>query len=217
MTPAHMAPGHPSRSTRNDENVTRWALAARSGNPEAVERFVRATHRDVWRFVAHLSSDVNSADDLTQDTYLRALTSLPRYAGRSCARVWLLSIARRVVIDRYRSAATRPRIVNSADWQAAAERAQPAGLPEFDEGVALRDLLDALDDTRREAFLLTQVLGLPYGDAAAVAGCPVGTVRSRVARARADLTGWLDAAERDTTSPTRTSWDPSGEPRYRSR
>ncbi|WP_043268455.1 sigma-70 family RNA polymerase sigma factor [Streptomyces sp. CT34] len=193
MTPAHVEHGRPSRSTRNDEKVTRWALAARSGNPDAVEHFVRATHRDVWRFVAHLSSDVNVADDLTQETYLRALTSLPRYAGRSCARIWLLSIARRVVIDRYRSAAARPRIVNSVDWQAAAERAQPTDLPGFDEGVALRDLLDSLDDTRREAFLLTQVLGLPYQDAAAVAGCPVGTVRSRVARARADLSGWLNA------------------------
>ncbi|WP_308288794.1 sigma factor-like helix-turn-helix DNA-binding protein [Streptomyces humicola] len=59
----------------------------------------------------------------------------------------------------------------------------------------LRELLNALDETRREAFVLTQMIGLPYADAAAVVGCPAGTVRSRVARARADLSGWLSTAE----------------------
>jgi RNA polymerase sigma-70 factor (ECF subfamily) len=47
--------------------------------------------------------------------------------------------------------------------------------------------LARLDGDRREAFVLTQLLGLPYAEAAEVAGCPVGTIRSRVARARADL------------------------------
>ncbi|MFF4284649.1 sigma-70 family RNA polymerase sigma factor [Streptomyces sp. NPDC001633] len=195
MTPALEETTRASRSTTDDAQVTEWALAARSGESDAVERFIRATHKDVWRFVAHRSDDLHGADDLTQETFLRALTSLPRFAGRSCARTWLLSIARRVVIDRYRSAATRPRIAAVDDWQEVAERAQPSGLPGFTEGIALRELLDALDSTRREAFVLTQLLGLPYADAAAVVGCPVGTVRSRVARARADLTCWLSAAE----------------------
>ncbi|MBV9024407.1 MAG: sigma-70 family RNA polymerase sigma factor, partial [Streptomycetaceae bacterium] len=105
-----------SRTVKDDNQVTQWALAARSGGPDEVERFVQATHQDVWRFVAHLSADVHGADDLTQETYLRALTSLPRFAGRSCARTWLLSIARRVVIDSYRSAAARPRIATTDDW-----------------------------------------------------------------------------------------------------
>ena len=51
----------------------------------------------------------------------------------------------------------------------------------------MADLLARLDADRREAFVLTQLLGLPYAEAAEVAGCPVGTIRSRVARARADL------------------------------
>lgn len=55
------------------------------------------------------------------------------------------------------------------------------------EGAAVADLLDRLDPDRREAFVLTQLLGLSYAEAAEVAGCPVGTIRSRVARARADL------------------------------
>ncbi|NUL06019.1 sigma-70 family RNA polymerase sigma factor [Streptomyces lunaelactis] len=180
---------------RDDAQVTEWALAARSGDREAIESFIRATRRDVWRYVAHLSADLHAADDLTQETFLRALTALPRFAGRSCARVWLLSIARRVVVDRYRAAAARPRIAAARDWQAAAERTQQSGLPGFEEGVALLDLLDALDAPRREAFVLTQLLGLPYAEAAAEVGCPIGTVRSRVARARADMTTLLNAAE----------------------
>ena len=58
---------------------------------------------------------------------------------------------------------------------------------------SLGELLDALPPERREAFLLTQLLGLPYAEAASVADCPVGTVRSRVARARQDLAAQLGA------------------------
>lgn len=60
-------------------------------------------------------------------------------------------------------------------------------MPGFDDGIVLLDLLTTLPDERREAFVLTQMLGLSYEEAALVSGCPVGTVRSRVARARAVL------------------------------
>ena len=59
------------------------------------------------------------------------------------------------------------------------------------DGVAVTDLLARLDHDRREAFVLTQLLGLSYAEAAEVADCPVGTIRSRVARARADLVSSL--------------------------
>ncbi|MFI9722208.1 sigma-70 family RNA polymerase sigma factor [Streptomyces sp. NPDC052396] len=181
---------------RDDETVTTWALAARTGDAEAVEHFIRATQSDVRRYVARLSNDPQGADDLVQETYLRALRALPRFEGRSSARTWLLSIARRTVVDRLRFNAARPRLSDTDDWQSAAERAQPAELPGFDEGVALSQLLDRLPYERREAFVLTQLLGLPYAEAALVAGCPVGTVRSRVARAREALIGQLETAER---------------------
>ncbi|MEV5432577.1 sigma-70 family RNA polymerase sigma factor [Streptomyces sp. NPDC052701] len=164
-----------------DESTTAWALAARSGDAEAVERFVRSLHRDVRRYVTSLGVDPQSADDLTQDTFLRALTSLHRFEGRSSARTWLLTIARRAVLDSLRYAAARPRLSGTDDWQAAAERAQPHGLPGFDEGIAL-----------------AQLLGLPYAEAALVSNCPVGTVRSRVARARTCLIELLNDAEHPT-------------------
>ncbi|HEY8981147.1 MAG TPA: sigma-70 family RNA polymerase sigma factor [Streptomyces sp.] len=178
-----------------DASTTAWALAARGGDPYAAERFVRALHGDVVRYVAYLSGDPQSADDLAQDTFARALGSLHRYEGRAPARVWLLSIARRAVADSLRRAAVRPRVADVADWRTAAECAQPRGLPGFDEGVALLDLLEALPEDRREAFLLTQVVGLSYEEAAGFAGCPVGTIRSRVARARLTLTALLVETE----------------------
>ena len=57
----------------------------------------------------------------------------------------------------------------------------------FEDIVEIRMLLDGVDSDRREALLLTQVLGLSYAEAAEICGCPVGTIRSRVARARDDL------------------------------
>ncbi|MEY7981357.1 sigma-70 family RNA polymerase sigma factor [Streptomyces pilosus] len=180
-----------------DESTTAWALAARGGDPAAVEHFVRALHRDVRHYVTYLSADPQAAEDLAQDTFLRALGSLHRFEGRSSARTWLLSIARRAVIDSYRYASARPRPADTDDWQAAAEGAQPRGLPGFDDGVALAELLDALPEERREAFILTQLLGLPYAEAAELSDCPVGTVRSRVARARSSLIRSLHDAERD--------------------
>jgi RNA polymerase sigma-70 factor, ECF subfamily len=182
----------------NDSDITGWALAARQGDRSAMEQFVRATQRDVWRFVAHLS-DIKSADDLTQETYLRALGSVHRFEGRSSARVWLLSIARRTVADHIRAIRTRPRLVDLPDWQSAAELAHPVGALGFAEGVALSDLIWSLPPDQRDAFVLTQTLGLSYADTAEICGCPIGTVRSRVARARDELV----TALRDLDRPCR--------------
>ncbi|AJE44040.1 sigma-70 family RNA polymerase sigma factor [Streptomyces nodosus] len=185
---------NPALPVLTDETVTAIALAAARGDSDASERFVQALQLDVRRFVTYLAKDAQAADDLTQDTFLRALSSLHRFEGRSSARTWLLSIARRVVADSLRHAAVRPRVADTADWQLAAERSQPKGLPGFDEGLALTELIDALSQDRREAFVLTQLLGLSYAEVAALRGCPVGTVRSRVSRARRSLARCLTDA-----------------------
>ncbi|MEV6736370.1 sigma-70 family RNA polymerase sigma factor [Streptomyces sp. NPDC051104] len=195
ITPALPASREQSRKNSREDSITALALAARSGEPDAVDLFVRALHRDVRHYVTYLSADPQNADDLTQDTFLRALGSLHRFEGRSSARTWLLSIARRAVIDSIRYNSSRPRLSDTGDWQSAAERTQPRDLPGFDDGIALTELLDTLPDDRREAFVLTQMVGLPYAEAALVSNCPIGTVRSRVARARTSLIEWLDEAE----------------------
>ncbi len=169
---------------RDDDRVTRLALSAGRGDPAALEQFIRATQRDVWRTVAYLA-DPGSADDLTQETFLRAIRSLPKFNGRSSARTWLLSIARRVVVDQIRHNQSRPRTSYAVDVHTVLDKRRPDG--RFEDIVEIKLLLDGLDTDRRHALLLTQVLGLSYAEAAEVCGCAVGTIRSRVARARDDL------------------------------
>ena len=171
--------------------ITALALAAGRGDRAALDRFIRATERDVWRTVAFLA-DPGSADDLTQETYLRAIGALPRFAGRSSARTWLLSIARRVVVDQVRRNQARPRTTSQVDLESLHHA--PRGAARFEDVVEIRVLLEGLTPERRAALVLTQVLGLSYGEAAEVCGCPLGTIRSRVARARDDL---IAAARRD--------------------
>lgn len=166
------------------DELTSAALRARRGDTAAATAFVRGTQADVWRMCANLGSRA-LADDLTQETYARAFASLHRFAGRSSVRTWLLSIARRVCADAVHEAVKTRAHIESDTVDLTAVRS----LAVFDpaESVALTGLLSALDRDRREAFVLTQLVGLSYAEAADVCNCPVGTIRSRVARARADL------------------------------
>ncbi|MBO0855467.1 MAG: sigma-70 family RNA polymerase sigma factor [Nocardia sp.] len=171
-----------------EDELTALAMAAGRGDRRAFEQWVRALQADIWRFHAYRAGP-GAADDLTQETFVRAFGSLPRFAGRASSRAWLLSIARRVVVDSIRSAVARPRLHGGDDWQTLAEQraAQQRSGRAFEDLVEVRVLLDGLDPERREALVLTQVLGLSYQEAADVCGVPVGTVRSRIARAREDL------------------------------
>ena len=74
------------------DELTSLAIAAGHGDRDALARLVRQTQADVWRLCAHLV-DPAAADDLTQDTYLRAIPALPRFRGDAPARAWLLAIA----------------------------------------------------------------------------------------------------------------------------
>jgi len=167
------------------DELARTATEAAVGDPVAAAALVRATQSDVWRLCAALG-DRETADDLTQETYLRAFASLHRFEGRSSVRTWLLSIARRVCADAVRSRRRRRLTLVREERELETLALPPVDDP-VAEGAAVTDLLARLDADRREAFVLTQLLGLPYAEAAEVAGCPVGTIRSRVARARADL------------------------------
>lgn len=171
--PATAAPG---------DELTELLLQAAAGDRVALATFVRRTQADVWRFCAHLV-EVAAADDLTQEVYLRAMRSAPRFRGDASARTWLLAIARNVAADEIRRRQRRRQIVPPP--------AQPGPDPAGE--VALGILLDQLEPDRRAAFVLTQVLGASYAEAARVCGVPIGTIRSRVARAREQLVTLLHA------------------------
>lgn len=174
------------------DELTRLALEVKAGDEAALIGFVHRTQADVWRFVAHLV-DHAEADDLTQEVYLRAIPALARYRGDAPAKLWLLAIARRVCADDLRRRVRRRRARGGVEIPI--ESAELPPTPDQTGSVDLDALVAGLDTDRRTAFVLTQLLGLPYDEAARVCEVPVGTIRSRVARARADL---LAAAAADT-------------------
>jgi RNA polymerase sigma-70 factor (ECF subfamily) len=144
------------------------------------EEFVEASYPTVWRFCASLAGAA-AADDLAQETFLRATRALPQLRSQASRRTWILSIARRACMDdlrgRYRREQRDQRL----------EQPGVSHVADASDEIATRELLSQLEPDRRTAFTLTQLFGLTYDEAAAVCGCPVGTVRSRVARARDDL------------------------------
>jgi RNA polymerase sigma-70 factor, ECF subfamily len=161
-----------------------FSAAVRAGDHVALSIFIRESQADVWHYCAYLARGLET-DDLVQETYLRALRALPKYQGRAPMRVWLLSIARRVCVDAIRTAQRRRRISTLFS--------RPAAQADAVEQLAINALIDSLPHDQREAFVLTQLLGYSYAEVAAISDVPVGTIRSRIARARNDLHQQLDA------------------------
>jgi RNA polymerase sigma-70 factor (ECF subfamily) len=185
------------------DELTRLLRAAQGGDRLALASFIRGSQAEVWRLCAYLV-DRQAADDLTQEVYLRAWTALPGWRGEASARTWLLAIARRTCAQAIR----RRRWPLILPIEPAADDHRV--VPDSEEIVLLNQLIAGLDPQRRAAFVLTQLLGLSYAEAAEICGCPVGTIRSRVARARADLANQL----RDSSlTPALTTAPMSDQPR----
>jgi RNA polymerase sigma-70 factor, ECF subfamily len=176
------------------DELTHLLLQAGEGDRLALHAFIQRTQADVWRFCAHLV-DRDAADDLTQETYVRAMGAAPRFRADASARTWLLAIARRTCADEIRKRQRR------RPWELLTDRPGDRVVPDPSRTSDLHALIDTLPDDRRAAFVLTQLLGLSYAEAADALDVPIGTIRSRVARAREDLvtmmqadTGQADAA-----------------------
>jgi len=155
------------------------AMAAKEGNRFALDAFTRETLPAVQGLCRHLG-DPDTAEDLVQETYARMMRSLPNFRGDGSARSWLLRIARNTCAD-----ATRVR-------KRRRTREAFAEVPDVADGPAagwteVHSVVQVLSPDRRQAFVLTQILDLPYQEVADILECPIGTVRSRVARAREDL------------------------------
>ncbi len=184
---------------KEGDGLTRLATTARSGDGKAMEAFVDAAYEQVWRLCATLVDEA-SGDDLAQETFVRAIRALPGFRGDSSARTWLLAIARYTCLDELRSRTRRRR----RDALAAPSLRGEPSVPDSSQEVAVSDLVRCLEPDRRAAFVLTQMLGLSYEEAALVCWCPTGTIRSRVARARTDLLDLLDLPESRRREPRTT-------------
>ena len=171
----------------DNDALLSYARAAQHGDDVALGHLVRATQGVIWRFCSNLSSR-QEADDLTQEVYIRATRNMGQYRGDAPVVSWLLSIARHVCADQVRRNQRHSRLATKLRGERPLEITPPSSLD-------LTALVDGLDPDRKTAFVLTQVLGLSYEEAAAVCECPIGTIRSRVARARNDLMAAVREAE----------------------
>ncbi len=172
------------------DHLTSLLLAAQRGDHEALERFVVETQHDVLAVCRYLG-DADTADDLAQETYERAFAALHRFRATGPARHWLLTIARRTCADSTRRRVRRRRLDRRIEAEPNDVATPPSTALELDEA------LQALDPDRRAAFVLTQITGLRYEEAAELLDVPIGTIRSRVARAREQLTEALSPTSQE--------------------
>jgi RNA polymerase sigma-70 factor (ECF subfamily) len=151
-------------------------------------------------FAVSLCGDRDRADDLVQETLFKAWNHLDSFKEGTNLKAWLFTILRNTYFSERRK---RKREVEDADGKHAARLAsRPAQLGHME----MRDFQDALSrlpDDQREALILVGAAGFSYEEAAEVSGCAVGTIKSRVNRARSRLAEMLelDEAEDGQSAP----------------
>jgi len=184
---AHRPKSRPSRGGKLDESLRETMLGA-------VPR-LRA-------FAISLCGNVDKADDLVQETLLRALSHIDQFEPGTNMSAWLFTILRNLFRSDYRK---RRREVEDDDGSYAETlKSQPeqSGRLEFEE---LPVALAKLPADQREALILVGASGLSYEEAADICGCPIGTIKSRVNRARGRLAELLSIESIDDLGPDQTT------------
>jgi RNA polymerase sigma factor (sigma-70 family) len=145
------------------------------------------------RYAHALTRDVGDADDLVQDCLERAIGRWGQRRADGNVRTWLFSILHNLAISRIRQARRRGRPIPLDDAPPAA-LAHPPGQDDAVRHGELKRALARLPDDQRDVLLLVSVEDLTYAEAAAILGVPVGTVMSRLSRAREGLRNLMDEA-----------------------
>jgi RNA polymerase sigma-70 factor (ECF subfamily) len=166
--------------------------AANEARDEAFEREALPWLDDVYRFALSLTRDESDADDVVQETYLRAYRSWHTFIPGTECRRWLFTICRNVFLrSRERQRPTvdledgeQDAVAAGSVYAAAREKGYDALYARLDLAPALRDALDELAEPFRSAVILVDVEDMTYETAAQVMGVPIGTVRSRLFRGR---------------------------------
>lgn len=175
----------------------------RRGDSDAFEELAREVAPRLYRLAVHLTGRRDAAEDLVQETLVRALPALRRFEGRARLSTYLQRTLGNLWKNSLRSR-SRSRIV---DWLKIGPGSDEGDAPELDpvdraesahdkleeqeRAVEVRAAVAKLPPERRLVLLLREVEERSYEEIAAVTGVPVGTVRSRLARAREDLRGLL--------------------------
>ncbi len=181
----------------NFSNIEDLQIVARvlEGNTGAFSALVQRHHERVYRAVYSLIGDLDEADDLAQEAFIKAFRALRRFRGQSLFSTWLHRIAinccldylkskhRRsfVSLDEYRENWDAPRI-----WMGRSENAD-VGVERRELQEILERALDNLSEEYRVTFVLREIEGLTYEEIAELLNCSIGTVKSRLFRGRAKL------------------------------
>jgi RNA polymerase sigma-70 factor, ECF subfamily len=177
----------------------------------AIRDAILAAVPSLRAFAISLSGQVDRADDLVQDTLLRALSNIDRFERGTNLNAWLFTILRNLFHSEYRK---RRREVEDPDGAYAGRlKVQPeqGSRLDFED---FRAALDRLPHDQREALLLVGASGISYEEeAATICGCAVGTIKSRVNRARSRLAAILTVEDVEDLGPdrmTRAALQPLG-------
>nr|WP_256711076.1 RNA polymerase sigma factor [Paenibacillus sp. FSL A5-0031] len=156
-----------------------------------IEPLIRKYWKDVWNYSFVLTQKHDMADDITQETFIRAFRSLYSFRGESTVKTWLLKIARNITIN-YRHSAFFRKIV-LMDQIKNNQSTPSAESIYFDDQFVDRiwELVLRLPKKQREVILLNAHYQMTLEDMANVLGLPEGTVKSRLHRARLKLDEWL--------------------------
>jgi RNA polymerase sigma-70 factor (ECF subfamily) len=178
-------------------NEAELVSAAQKGDLEAFNRLVISYQEKVFNLALRILGDEASAEDITQTTFLAAFRSLRRFRNGSF-RSWLYRIATNACYDEYRRLKRHP-VLSSESEDVAEEKFTPLdGMPglnilpekEYDRherDLVVQQALDRLETEQRSVVVLVDLQDLDYQEAAQILGVPVGTVKSRLARARIKL------------------------------
>jgi RNA polymerase sigma-70 factor (ECF subfamily) len=192
------------RTTSGDQLSDSVLIAdARRGEPSAWEAII-ARHREaVFRYAYLQVGDSSEAEDVAQETFLRAFRSFHRFDEARPLRPWLLRIARNLARNRWRSWTRRLRATER--WRTEAAREADGRLSTPDAGMAeaasqLRDIVARLQESDRQVIYLRFFLDLSVEEAGEALSLPAGTVKSRLSRALARL---REVVQRDHPSLSR--------------
>jgi RNA polymerase sigma-70 factor (ECF subfamily) len=168
----------------------------------SVKDAVLAAVPSLRAFAISLCGNVDRADDLVQETLLRALANIDSFQPGTNMSAWLFTILRNLFRSEYRK---RRREVEDSDGSYAESlKSQPEqnSRVEFEE---FRTALAKLPSDQREALILVGASGFSYEEAAEICGCAVGTIKSRVNRARNRLSELLSIESADDFGPDRAT------------
>jgi RNA polymerase sigma-70 factor (ECF subfamily) len=165
--------------------------AAQTGDRDALEALLRRHHDRVLAVCRRLTGNPADAADAAQETLLAIVRGLPRFDGRSAVSTWIFRIATNACLDELRRRGRRATPIGALTIEAGdVPRADAGAAAHLDAVVDRLDLdaaLQTLPDEHRAALVLRDVADLDYAEIASMLDIPLGTVKSRIARARAAL------------------------------